>query len=312
MKLNQLHEAISGGKVDAAMNKIISYLERALAVRMIKIPGVEHFKNSKNTGWGVRYVIDGSTRMIRFNWQSAPSAGKSNSIISVDVFDGKHDPSIHIKPEGVSLVKVLPALAGQLVKPKMGSHPVFIAKPEAALAESAILTEAKRGDFTYESALKDFLNKMSKGKSFTRSDWIGNYHISTVDAFDTLVGQFPEKLTIQGKRISAKDGVDMEVLRGAVLASCDGELEVTAGGSSEEYMPTEQEEEAQAGEKVSFSDSLEHLEGLVKALTKGSFNALFVAGKGGSISGSTSINIILSDEMKKLYDNTKIVQSRIQ
>ena len=281
MKLQDLFEARIG-QVDAAMTKVIAYLERALATRLIKVPGVEHFKNSKETGWGVRYIIDGSTHCIRFNWASEPKAGSSNAIISIDVFNGSHDPAFNLHADGISFVKILPALAGQLVKPRKGTFAVFSAKPEKEAVSESILTEAKRGDFTYESALADFLKKIQK-KSLTRTDWIVNYHISTVDAFDTLLSHFSDKLDFQGKRVMLKPDVDAEVLAKAVLANCDGHLEVTAGGKSEQYLETSQEEEAEdPANRVSFSDSLDHLKGLVQGLIKGSFNALFVAGKGGT------------------------------
>lgn len=280
MKLKDLFEAAPSA---GAMTKIISYLERVIGVKLIHIPGVEHFKNSKESGWGIRYVFDGSTKMIRFNWDSEAAAGKSTSITSIDIFNGKHDPSIHIRPDGVSLVKVLPSLAGQLISPTMGKIKVFAASAASMSMKdaTATVTEARRGDFTPETALNDFFGQLSKGKTLTRSDWIGRYHISTVDAFDTLVRDFAEKIDLQGKRVGAKEGVDLAVLKKAVLANCDGVLEVSSGGSGEEYLETSQEEEMPQ-ERVSFTESLEHLKGLVQGLIKGSFNALFVAGKGGT------------------------------
>lgn len=284
MKLFDLYEAsVGAAHVDTAMSKVISYLERALGAKLIKIPGLEHFKNSKNTGWGARYVVDGTTKCIRFNWESAKA--KSASIKSIDIFDGSHDPSFNMTTDGISFVKILPALANAIIKPRKGNFPVFAAKPEKAEAvvESAYLSEAKRGDYTYETALMDFLKKIQK-KSMTRSDWIMNYHLSTADAFDTLVTHFEDKLERQGKRYQLKPDVDPEVLCKAVLANCDGHLEVQAGGKGEQYLQTSQEEELEEDPetRVPFADSLEHLQGLVQGLIKGSFNALFVAGKGGT------------------------------
>jgi hypothetical protein len=285
MKLQDLFEArIGSHKVDAAMTKVISYLERAVGARLIKVPGVEHFKNSKTAGWGLRYVFDGSTKCIRFNWESEPKTGKSSSIMSIDVFDGKKDPSYTMKTDGISFVKILPALAGAVANPKKGTFTVFAAKPEKAMvAESeAILSEAKRGEYTYESALKDFLIRIKK-TSCTRTDWIVKYHISTVEAFDVLVnGDYDEQLVKQGKRIQLAPGVDTDTLAAAVLAHGDGELLVTAGGTNETYQSTSQEELEDPADRIPFADSLEHLQGLTQGLIKGSFNALFVAGKGGT------------------------------
>src|SRR6476646_8356228 len=154
MKLKELYEArIGGSNVDAAMTKVISYLESALGARLIKVPGFEHFRNTKNSGWGIRYIIDGTTRCIRFNWESEPKAGKFNSITSIDIFDGKHDPSFNLTTDGISFVKILPSLASMLIKPRKGSFAVFAAKPEKETVAESVLTEAKRGDYTFETAL---------------------------------------------------------------------------------------------------------------------------------------------------------------
>lgn len=283
MKLKELYEAkISGANVNAAMVKIISYLEKSLGVELIKVPGIDHFENSVNTGYGIRYVISGTTRCIRFNWESEPSTGKSNSIESIDVWmGGKHDPSFHIQSKGISLVKILPSLVQQIQKPKVGDHKVFAGKPET-VAE-AKLNEAKRGDFTPEQAIENFLMRLSKGQTLTRSDFIGSYHITNAPVFDTLVRDFSEKIEKQGARISALSGVDMDDLKHAVLATSDGILQVIPGGSSERSLPNGEEEAIEDPEdRISFTDSIKHLEGLVQGLIKGSFNALFVAGKGGT------------------------------
>lgn len=284
MRLLDLKEAVAGSKVDAAMGKVISYLERAIGAKLIKIPGAEHFKNSKETGWGIRYIIDGTTNCIRFNWANKP--GNAAGITSIDLFNNSRNPTFNLHTDGISFVKFLPTLSTMILNPRKGSYPVYVQKAtdETLTQESFMISEAKRGDFTFASALKDFLFKQLPKGSQTRGDWIRNYHIATVEAFDTLVNKFGEKLEKKGMRYELKDDVDTEVLYNAVLANCDGHLEVTSGGSGEEYMMTgaEQEIEEDPANRVSFSDSLEHLEGLVEGLIKGSFNALFVAGKGGT------------------------------
>jgi DNA polymerase III delta prime subunit len=63
-----------------------------------------------------------------------------------------------------------------------------------------------------------------------------------------------------------------------------GVVEVTVGGTKETYLKTKQEEEVEtvSPERIPYGDVLEHLEGLVTGIIKGAFNALFVAGKGGT------------------------------
>jgi hypothetical protein len=56
-----------------------------------------------------------------------------------------------------------------------------------------------------------------------------------------------------------------------------GTVEVVKGAKNEDY-----EVEVPEVDKVSYGESLEHLEGLTEALTKGAFNALFIAGRGGT------------------------------
>ena len=53
MKLFDLHEekkASSG----MALSKIVSYISRKIGVELLRIPGVEHFHNSKENGYGLR------------------------------------------------------------------------------------------------------------------------------------------------------------------------------------------------------------------------------------------------------------------
>lgn len=277
MLLEELFEAIKGGKVDAAMSKIISYLEKSLDFSLIKIPGVEHFKNSKEEGYGIRYVVDGSTRCLRFNWASAGAAGKSASLVSIDLWNGSNrNPDYNFTTSGISLVKVLPAIVKHIEYPKKGEQPVFAAKMDTQL------NEAKKDDYDTSSALLDFIRRLQKGGSFTRSEFGGQYHISNIGIFDHAITNFASEFEVQGKRLSWKDGTDPDELYDKIIGDSDGTLIVSSGGSGEQYAETSQETEAEAEDRVSFSESLEHLEGLVSGIVKGSFNALFVAGKGGT------------------------------
>jgi hypothetical protein len=285
MKLIDLCESkISGSKAHLAMSAMVSYIQRKLGQKLIKIPGVEHFKNSRESGYGYRYVFNGSTKMIRFNWASEPKTGMTAEIQSIDIFDGKHDPSFNIKTSGVSLVKSLPALVAALESPTVGKRTVFPVDASEALTEQ-VLREAKRDDFTAEEALSDFLSQLIKGNTLTRSDFIGRYHIINVGIFDTIVRDFKDKFEISGKRVGLGGNVNVNDLKKEILGKA-GVLVITKGGSNEAYEQTRAEiqaqEAAQRHEHVSYSDSIEHLEGLVTGIVKGAFNALFVTGRGGT------------------------------
>lgn len=285
MKLRDIFEAeIASKNVGLALPKIISYLGRKMGAELIRIPGVEHFHNSTGNGYGARYVESGTTRCIRINWNTAGHAGKSSDITSIDIFNGQRDPSFTIHTKGLSFVQALPMVAAIARSPSLGRHFMFPINPkelEASMNE-AVLTEVARDAFTAEEALTDFLNQLAQGKTYTRSDFIQHYHIVHAGIFDTVMKDFADKFSISNKRIALTSNANLGALKDSILSRA-GVVEVVKGGSKEQYFKSKQEEQIEAGEeRVPYADTLEHLEGLVQALIKGSYNALFVTGKGGS------------------------------
>jgi hypothetical protein len=280
MNLNELYEQ---KHASIAMEKIVKYIQSKLGVTLIKIPGVEHYHNSTDHGYGNRYVFSGTTKCIRFNWASEALVGSAGQLQSIDIFNGKsHDPNYNIHTKGTSLVKSLPILVSIFKSPEIGRQFTFPVDAVEAISES-VLKEAKRDDFTAEEALEDFMKKLTAGRGYTRSDFIGNYHIINAGIFDVIFKDFKDKFEIDKSRIAMKAGSKIEALKDSILAKA-GVIEVTKGGSKETFLKTKQEEavEVEQGNKVPFGDVLEHLEGLVTGVIKGAFNALFVAGRGGT------------------------------
>lgn len=277
MKLVELYEAkVSAANKGAALGSMVSYLGKKLGGELIKLPGIEKFHNSKESGEGYRYILKGSPLSIRFNWTGTP--GSSANLKSIDVWTGtSRDPNFNISVEGKSFVKFLPQVAKLLAKPKLGKHLTFaIDNPEVET-----VTEAAKGDFTAEQALDAMLKKLERGGSFTRSEFAGQFHTENVGVFDEVINHFAEHFDVKGKRLSAKPETwkNIDSLRKQILESGDF-ITVSAGGSDEEYEPTAGEKAI--AEKVPFKETLDHLDGLVKGLAAGAFNALFVAGKGGT------------------------------
>jgi hypothetical protein len=261
MLLNLISEAaIKTADVQIATKKIISYLEKGLGEKLRKL-GTEHFKNSAGAGWGDRYQLGDSLKCIRFNWVSE----KSSKIESVDFWLGnQHDPNFNITIKDTSFAKALPALLTVLKAPKVGTIEI-----------SAALSEAKKGEFTPESAVADMVSKLEAGRSFNRSEFVMAYHPSNAFAFDEFVEKNKDKLTFKGKRISLAPGESLS--KKTAKNGAAGTVEVVKGAKNEDY-----EVEVPEVDKVSYGESLEHLEGLTEALTKGAFNALFIAGRGGT------------------------------
>ena len=281
MKTLLTEATVSGASAGLAMEKMVSYIQRKLGVNLIKIPGIEHFKNSQDVGYGVRYVFAGSTKCIRFNWNSEPQTGKAAQMQSIDIFMGKtRDPNFQIHTKGLSLVKCLPAVVDILEKPTVGRHAIFPVDEKEALTESVVM-EAKRDDFTAEEAVDDFLKRLAAGASLTRSDFIGSYHIVHAGIFDTVMKDLKDQIQINGKRVSLKPGIQISKIRDSILSKA-GTIEVTRGGTKEVFLKTKEEAAVEKEEKVPFVDTLEHLEGLTTSIIKGAFNALFVAGRGGT------------------------------
>jgi hypothetical protein len=392
MKLLDLYEAsIATKNLKVALPKIISYLSKKLGVKLIRIPGVDHYQNSNGKGFGIRYVESGSTRAFRINWNTEGSLGQTANIHSIDIFNGKHDPSFTVFTRGISLAQALPALVTIAQSPTLGKHKMFPVSPQQAfsledevvesvklpikknsvnqahiydnypefekdakkhgyilkksldgkhttarnskfdavgawdheensgklwvpIVKEHVISEAHRDDFTAEEALTDFLKQLSAGESFTRSSFIGRYHPINVGIFDTIMNDFSDRFIIDNRRISLASNTKLGSLKDAILSKA-GIVEVTRGGTGEVYLKTAEESkiEKEVGEdRIPYEDTLEHLEGLVKALIKGSYNALFVAGKGGSVSGSTLINIGYDknlNSIENLIDNNQISAS---
>lgn len=258
MNLIRIAEMQSAGShVSGTLAKIISFIEKEIGVSLVKIPGVECYTNSIDSGYGLRFVFSGKTSSIRFNWDSNGGVGHAALISSIDVWDGtSSDPQRHITTKsGESFLKVLPQLAGAL---------------------DTKISEAVKGEFTPETALADFILRLRRGKTFTRGDFASAYHMSNIDVFDTLVSKFANQIVLSNKRVSAKRGTDYETLKTGILAASIESLNIDNGGDGETF-----DDYTDKDGGVSFIDALSHMEDLVQGIAKGAFNGLFIAGKGG-------------------------------
>lgn len=293
MKVQQfLTEASVASKhTNVAMSKVVAYLQRKLGVKLLKLPQVERYHNSKDEGYGVRYVIHGTTKCIRFNSHRGNKNFDSfDTIDSIDYFAGKSkDPTFSFHTRHVSFVLVLPMIVQFLSNPHTETVRVFPVSVKEALRDTSevavtesVLTEAKRDDFTAEAALGDFLHRLASGAAISRTDFANMYHTVHVGIFDTAWGSFKDRFIVEGKRLQIKPGESIDALKADILTKA-GSLIVVTGGTGEEILANETEEEVEEEqEHVSFGETLDHLEGLTTGLVKGAFNALLVAGKGGT------------------------------
>ena len=270
-------------EVQLALSKMVSYLERKLNVKLVKIPGLEHFHNSADNGYGYRYVFSGTTKCIRFNWSSGGNMGNTANMTSIDLFMGKtRDPNFSIQTKGISFAKALPMLVTVLKSPSVGKLLVFPVNVKAALTESKVM-EAKEETMTTKMALQDFLKKLSAGEIFSRDDFANTYNIDNIGIFDTVVDNFKDKFVIKNKHVGMMPGEHPTALYDSIITKA-GSITVTTAGTEETYMksPQEVELEKDTSNVIPYEDTLEHLADLVNALCKGASNSLFVVGPGGT------------------------------
>jgi len=261
------------------MGKLITYLNKALSVRLVKIPGAEHFKNSREHGVGIRFIVNGTLNSIRFNWLNDAQVGKISQIMSIDLFyKGKHDSSYLIKTRGISIIQSLPELVNILKDPKVGDVDVFPTDP-TEMMQRAQIKEASTRDFTFSQALDDFLFTMANGTAYSRSDFNSKYHIKNVGIFDTVRGHFEDQLSFKGaNRFALKPGTDIQKLKLEILDK-SGKIGVSVGGKGENVS----EILHGINSRLSFKATLKHIKEMVSELITGNsgYNALFIVGRTG-------------------------------
>jgi hypothetical protein len=267
MKLLNLFEA---SNASSGLKSVIAYLEKKLGTKLVKIMGNDYFTNSKEKGVGIRYVQSGTTKCIRFNWDSSP--GNISAIKSIDIFNGNSkDPSYNIKIDGVPLMRALPAIVKTIKDPDIGD--IEVSGLPVKVAES--LSESV--DRSANQIVSDLLRRFGKGERISRDDFATEYHQMNLGIFDHIVKDFKD-------RFDKHENGDYELiypkraeeLRNEILGD-SAKVTVSKGGNSETYS-----EGGDVAVNISYTDSLEHLDSLVRALIKGSFNAMFITGKGGT------------------------------
>lgn len=290
-----LNEAVSAENTSRALDLVTSFLSKKLKSKVVRIPGLEQFKNSLEVGFGVRYIYD-KDKSIRLNWSTAKTG--SSSLKSVDIWDGtKSDPVLHIAFDGdFSLVKMLPSIVDTLQNPIMGQQWMVPIEP---------VNEATQIGWDESiDAIKDTLHSVTDPVNPAYFDSKFGWRAHSI--FSALVKNYPDKFTKAGRGYTwsgteaaseflDSKRADLYSLLGAVKAT------VSKGPTGEKYAETqaEKEIEAQGGaEKIAYEDQLEDLRKLVKLITKGASHALFIAGRGGCICLNSLINLYSSSPVE--------------
>lgn len=277
---NYLNEAFSGSDTARAVTLIQKYLEKKLATKLIKYPGLDAFKNSVSHGFGIRYWFH-VTRSIRFNWTT--NKINSNSLSSVDYWNGTtRDPNFHIKFEtDASIVKILPFIVEFVKTPKIGN---YVEIPTDNLNETFdVIVEASISADIYDSATGEFKTGEVVPKRLISQTYGGR----GLKVVYTVIEKYPNLFnTVGSKSTFIGTAADLVKIKDSVLTGAGAvKITVTKGGQNE--VDTTAGDQVAKIEKVgvakmAYREQLDHLSMLIKLTVKGASNALFIAGRGGT------------------------------
>ena len=282
-----LNEAIAISNVNAAAKLIASYLTKKTGKKFHSTPVIEHFKNSQKKGFGLRWFFGGN-RSIRFNWEN--DSIHSASLSSVDFWESNsHDPKWSIDfDRTVSLAQTLPFIKDLIKAPiKPGLYtmiPPINLNEDVEDNDVAVLLAESVQDDVFDGVLSILtpgaivkvteIEKQFKSRGYNlithiRKNW------------PQLFGKEGRDITFVGnpndvKSIASQKDKIIEALGGAKVT-------IRPGGSNEQYKMKDALEAMDRDiERIAYEDQLNHLESLVRMTVRGSSNALFVGGRGGT------------------------------
>ena len=309
-----LLEAINNQSANRAANLIMSYLSRKTGKLFWKMPGVEEFTNANGKGFGVRLFIGDTGKSIRFNWRS--TSINASSLESVDIWNGRtRAPNWHVEfDKQVSLVVTLPFIA-DLLKSRIraGDHiiiPTNDLKEDViaggTLIESTDVLLEKRAD-AFDRFVRHFLipdnlirtrDVRASGNNPTDERRLYAVYLEVRKANDHLfrkegaayrfIGTENDVRAIRGEKIDVVDSM------GGARAK------VTTTGGNEEYeihtkVDGKDVDDVQSNiERLTYEDSIDDMESLLRMMLSGASNALFIAGRGG-VGKTYTVEKVLSD-----------------
>ena len=87
-----LSEGISSGSIEKATFLMIKYLKKKTGLNLFSLPGMEQYKGSAGSGFGLRLFSVRNSISIRLNFAS--TRAQTNALTSFDVWLGRQ-PELH-------------------------------------------------------------------------------------------------------------------------------------------------------------------------------------------------------------------------
>jgi peptidyl-tRNA hydrolase len=273
-----LNEAFAVVDTSKVSNLIQKYLEKKLATKLLKYPQLEPFKNSVESGFGIRYFFN--KKSIRFNWST--SNINSASLSSVDYWNGtSHDPNFHMSFEkNESIVKMLPAVVDFIKNPKIGSYSYI---PDDNLNEMYHILEAAIEGDLYDTITDEF----KTGEPIPKQWIVKTYFGRGRRVLDALLTKYPHFFETVGSKVNfIASADDLKKVKSSILTGV-GAVQVTiskGGQNDKDVTKGDQVDKIEkAGiAKIAYKVQLQHMTSLIKLTVKGASNALFIAGRGGT------------------------------
>lgn len=291
-------EDIDVKNIDDATKLMGSYLTKKVGTKFFRYPGLEKYKSGDDTGYGVRLYSKDAKHSVRFNW--ATKSVNIAALKSVDVFDSKGTKKTIEFDKKVSLVKSLPLVA-DLINGQLKGKDLWTAPDDVPLNESVIKA---RPNFLIESnsmnpsdiydGVVDMLSdpKFSRFAVYQEYRSIGQkiFDYIAANAGDDVIIKKGNKFTFVGSKADLKkmrDDKDRILSKlGCVRAT------VRSSSNNETYDVNSSVKHIEDNvERLTYEKQLEDMENLIRMTISGASNALFVAGRGGCLSGDTEINV---------------------
>jgi len=284
-----LNEAFTTNAIEKAGNIILKYIRRITGnAKIFTSLGLEHFKNSKGQGFGLRFFAPGKKiESWRFNWSSLGGADYHN-MDSIDVWIGKNQgPDYHIAFESqISVIQILPQFVDMLIKGKVTPGKFMTVISDISLKESLDvgfqINEAAKPTEAYDGVIS-----ILTSTNFTKNKVWSVWKSMGLKIFDALELEYPSLIQKSGRGYmwngTAKDVKLLQAEKDRILHQLGSQTATISSGSAKETYRYDKEIDAleSQAERLTFVKQLADLENLIKLTISGASNALFIAGRGG-------------------------------
>lgn len=244
--------------MERVVSIIKSYLEKKLGMKLYQIPGIDYYKNSKDSGEGLRYILP-DNKQIRFNFDGG-------SIVSIDIWKpNEKDPSVQIDTRNISIIKILPFIVDQINKPKVGTYEVDLEKQsEISDVITSEAVQVKIGEKIYPSQKSAIEDLLKAGKTTKEIMQLTNAKASLISTVKKELGMIVNVRVYEAGKNEINNNPDLP------------------------YLQKEFDNTKYADIKYIFED----LEALVDLIARGQSYSLLITGAAGSGKSMTTLEVL--------------------